>query len=108
MSAFRDVCYKVLSNPFKYYTRAAGATFCLTALTNTFTAFFDGDRRNFISSHPQIFFTGVLFKSAQFGLIFPAFYATALTNPRQAFFLGGSIEEDVRNINKGLKELKQN
>lgn len=107
MSAFREVAYKVLSNPFKYYRRAAGATFCLTALTNTGTALFDENRRTFLTTHPQIFFTGVLFKSAQFGLIFPAFYATALTSPRQAFYLGGSVEEGVKQIDKGLKDLEK-
>ncbi|VBB19066.1 hypothetical protein YASMINEVIRUS_1598 [Yasminevirus sp. GU-2018] len=99
----RSFLYKVSQNPFKYYCRAAGTTFCLTAITNTATAFFDEPRREFLGSHPQLFFGGILLKSAQFGLIFPAFYLTALRSPRQAFYLGGSIDEGIKAVSEEMK-----
>jgi hypothetical protein len=95
---------KIMQNPFRYYRRAFGFTFCLSAVTNTLTAVFDKQRRDFLVDHPQVFFTGVLFKSVQFGLIFPAFYATALTHPKQAFYLGGGIEDGLKQIGDNIND----
>jgi len=86
---------RIIRNPFKFYCRAGGITFCAVAATNFATSLFDTERMDFLLMHPQLFFTGLLFKSTQFGLIWPSFYMTAVTNPRAAFILGGGIQDAI-------------
>src|ERR1700678_2132120 len=102
MHKFRSIVRNIVANPFKYYCMGAGFTFSLVGITNTATAFADEIRREIITTYPQIFFTGVLAKSTYFGLIFPAFYAQVIIGPRQAFFLGGSIEKGIQKISNEL------
>ena len=82
---------RLIRHPFKFYGRAAGFTFCLVSVTNLCTSLFDGTRRQFLLEHPQLYFTGLVAKSSYFGVVWPAFYFTAATNPRDAFVLGGGI-----------------
>lgn len=89
---------RIVRNPFKYYARMCGFTFCFVSLSNIFTAFVDKDRFKLLKEHPQIFFTGLLFKSIQFGLIWPAYYITMISNPKAAFYIGAGIEEKINNL----------
>jgi hypothetical protein len=93
---------KIMCNPFKYYYRAGGWTFCLVAASNLFTTLSgigrtvsDDDNMissSFLTEHPQLCYMGILSKSVYFGLLWPTFYLAAMTNPKSAFVFGGSAE----------------
>ena len=89
---------RLLSNPFRYYRRAAGFTFCLVSLSNIATTLFDTERRNLLTEYPQVYFGGLLFKSSYFGFLWPSFYFTAIKDPRSAFVYAGGIEKAVKEI----------
>ena len=94
---------RVLSHPFRYYGRAGGFTFCLVAATNLFSTMFDDNRRQFFFEHPQLYTFGLVTKSAQFGILWPSFYVTALQDPYGAFVLGASIERSANELEKESK-----
>lgn len=95
--ATKPLYKRVLSHPFRYYTRAAGFTFCLVSGTNLGTTLFDDGRRKFLHQFPQLYFFGLLYKSSFFGLVWPAFYITAVRDWREAFIYGGGLEKIGQN-----------
>ena len=90
----KDPLFKrILSHPFKYYSRMMGTTFCVVSATNSVSLITDSDRRTFTKEHPEATAMSLVTKSAYFGLLWPAFYFTAITNPRGAFVLWSSMED---------------
>ena len=83
---------RIISHPFRYYGRMMGITFCLVNFTNLITSLFDKDRQLALYEHPEMFGYSLLAKSAYFGLIWPQFYLTAIMYPKNAFILGGGLE----------------
>ena len=90
---------RVITNPLRYYTRMSGITFCLVGLGNlgTTLADYNGNHHEFsskklLAEEPQFYFGLLTLKSVYFGLIWPAFYLTALKNPNNAFILGNSLK----------------
>lgn len=77
--------------PFRSYFRMAGFTFGLCMGTNIITGFIDDDRREFLTTCPDLFMWAVFTKSCYFGIIWPSFYIKALVKPKDVFYLGGSI-----------------
>jgi hypothetical protein len=89
----KDPLYKrILSHPFKYYTRMSGTTFCLVGITNTFSMFKKDTLKSSFKEHPEMMAMAILSKSAYYGVIWPAFYYTAITSPRNAFVILSSME----------------
>ncbi len=89
---------RIIKHPFKYYSRAAGFTFCLTSLTNLTTTLLcindpKRQRKAYLINYPQAYFMSLLFKSAYFGILWPSFYFTAVQNPSDVFILGAGIEK---------------
>ena len=104
---YRDCLYKrVFTRPLKYYGRMGGFTFGLVFLTNILTTFFDNDRRQFMTEHPQMYFGGLLFKGGYFGILWPSFYFTAVTNPRSAFVYGAGLEKAANEFEKLVDEIE--
>ena len=64
----------LFTNPFKYYRRAGGYTFCLTGLINIGTSLFDATNRKKMVDNPQFFTIGLVAKMSYFGILWPAFY----------------------------------
>lgn len=83
---------RILSSPFKYYGKMMGFTFCGVSVTNIFTALFDRDRRQALIEHPDIFSGSLFMKSTYYAILWPAFYITALTSPKNAFIMWGGVE----------------
>ena len=77
---------RILARPFRYYARMGGATFCLVMATNFATTLANPERRaKHLVAHPQLFWWGLSTKSAFFAAVWPAWYLTALSAPRDAF-----------------------
>jgi len=88
----KDPLYKrIISHPFKYYARMTGTTFCLVSITNGISVMIDDQRRSGFYQHPDFVSMAILSKSAYYGLLWPAFYFTAITSPRNAFVILSSI-----------------
>jgi len=84
---------RILANPFKYYARMMGITFCTVSVTNVLSIPFDEERRKFTREHPEATAMSLFTKSAYFGILWPAFWFTVITSPRNAFVLWSSMEE---------------
>jgi len=84
---------RILNHPFKYYSRMMGTTFCLVTATNAGSVFVDNDKKTFLKEHPEVTALALFTKSAYFGVLWPAFYFTAIMNPRNAFVLWSSMED---------------
>jgi hypothetical protein len=88
----KDPLYKrIISHPFKYYSRMTGTTFCLVSITNGISIITDDQRRTYFQEHPDMMSMALLSKSAYYGVLWPAFYFTAVTSPRNAFVLLSSV-----------------
>ncbi|QKF94724.1 hypothetical protein QKU48_gp1266 [Fadolivirus algeromassiliense] len=98
---------RVISNPFKYYAKMMGLTFCLVTASNIVTVPFFKDRREALVEHPDIFAVSLVSKSAYYGFLWPSFYITALTNPKNVFVMWGGIENSVKDINIDNLELSE-
>lgn len=89
----KDPLYKrVLSHSFKYYNRMATTTFCLTSITNGISIFINNKKSASFKEHPDIVTIALLTKSVYYGLLWPSFYYTAVTSPRNAFVLFSGFE----------------
>lgn len=107
----KDPFYRrLVGNPFKYYRRAGGMTFCLVAISNLFTTMVgmadsNNDRKKFLSEHPQMYFMSLLLKSTYFGLLWPAFYIEAIHKPKNAFVLGAGVDSELCKIENQLRKM---
>jgi len=93
---------RLISNPFKYYARMCGITFCLVGTSNFLTTLCDfgnnnndNSRRTFLFDHPQLYFIMLLSKSGYFSLLWPSFYITAIREPKNAFVLGAGLKKII-------------
>lgn len=84
---------KVMMRPFRSYARMGSLTFGLTFIGNFVTTLFDTQRRNFMTEHSQFYTTALLSKSCYFGVLWPSFYLTSLTNPKSVFIIGHGLEK---------------
>lgn len=84
---------RIIANPFKTYFKMSGITFGLVAVSNFATALFDSDRRKFLIEHSQIFSSALLTKSCYFGALWPAFYITAVHDPKDVLILGATADK---------------
>jgi hypothetical protein len=89
---------RILSNPFRYYAKMMGMTFCLVTMTNIASVIFYENRRRALVEHPDIFSVSLFSKSVYYGFLWPSFYITALTNPRNAFVMWGGVEKGLSSI----------
>ena len=84
---------RIIAHPFRYYGKMMGITFCLVSATNISTSVLYPKRLDALTVHPDAFAFCVLLKSTYYGLLWPAFYVTAITSPKNAFVLWSGIEE---------------
>lgn len=84
---------RIIKDPFKYYKRVMGFTFCLTTATNTTSIFFDKEKRTFLREHPEITAMALTTKSVYYGILWPAFYLTLVSSPRNALCLWSGVDD---------------
>lgn len=94
MNSVKSSFMKFVTNPFRYYLRAAGFTFCLTSATNFVTSFTNSERFSLMTQHPHLFSNYLLMKSAYYGVNWPAFYLGGIRNP-QNVLTTSSIDDQV-------------
>jgi hypothetical protein len=73
------------------YTKMMTVTFLLVIATNFLSLEFNKDRSLMFMEHPEFGVISLFLKSVYFGILWPALYITALTNPHNAFVLWGSM-----------------
>ena len=82
---------RALKNPFRYYGRMMGFTFCTVFATNTFTTLLVPEGREAVSWHPEITTMALVTKSCYYGVLWPAFYFNLIFHPKNVLILGGSL-----------------
>lgn len=91
---------KITMNPFNYYKKVAGFTFCTVALTNYLSTIKSSSENNdLFSNNPGILTTSLFAKSAYYAVFWPFFYITAITKPRNAFILYSSYNIEYKDKN---------
>lgn len=69
----------------------AGFTFCFVMASNATTALFSKNRKT-ITQNPEFSTFSLVLKGAYFGVLWPAFYFGAVTNPSSVFCLWNSLD----------------
>lgn len=87
---------RLLYGTWRGYWKMGKITFGIVLLGNTFTSLIIEDRRNCLFENPIFTFGGILTKSLEFGLFWPAFYVKAVTKPDEMFILGRGIENSLQ------------
>jgi len=83
---------RLIRNPFKYYCRAGGMTFCGVFGLNTLSLFFDKEKRTMLREHPEFTVMGLAIKSSYYGILWPAAVFSLLFYPRNMLVFGSGFE----------------
>lgn len=83
---------RLIRNPFKYYCRAGGITFCSVFGINTLSVFVDKEKRAMLRDHPEFTVFGLGTKSSYYGILWPAAVFSVLFYPRNVLVFGSGFE----------------
>lgn len=82
---------RVVQHPFRYYFRAASATFGITFISNTASAFIIQKPVYDPVKYPQQFAIACFMKSAYFGFLWPSVPFMLATRPNEFLVLGAVL-----------------
>ncbi len=107
-----NIFRKFLVCGIRYYFRIGFFTFSLVSGSNIATTCWNFQRETntgskFLITEPKMYFTTLAIKSSMYGVFWPAFYLSAIRNPRDVFFMK-KYHQNSKSNSKSTSTLRTN